>query len=79
MPRNVDINMPGINGIEFLTILKKSIKVIFTTAYSEYAVDAFELEAVDYLLKPIAYKRFLKPINKVFDLHLTNNPDIEKE
>ncbi len=67
----LDIQMPEITGIEFLKELQPTQKVIFTTAYSEYAVDAFNLEAVDYLLKPIEFSRFLKSINKVF--RLTSN------
>ena len=61
----LDIQMPGITGINFLRSLKNAPKVIFTTAYSEYAVDAFELEAIDYLLKPITFERFIKAIQKV--------------
>ncbi|WP_109302661.1 LytTR family DNA-binding domain-containing protein [Aquimarina sp. AU474] len=72
----LDIQMPEITGIEFLKELQPTPKVIFTTAYSEYAVDAFNLEAVDYLLKPIEFSRFLKAINKVFKL--TNNTKEEK-
>lgn len=60
----LDINMPGISGIEFLKSLINSPKVIFTTAYREFAIDAFELNAVDYLVKPISFERFLKAINK---------------
>src|SRR6476661_6168027 len=61
----LDIQMPGITGINFLQSLKNPPKVIFTTAYKEYAVDAFELEAVDYLLKPIVFERFQKAISKL--------------
>ncbi|QXV64970.1 response regulator transcription factor [Mucilaginibacter sp. 21P] len=61
----LDIQMPGITGINFIKSLRDSPKVIFTTAYSEYAVDAFELEAIDYLLKPITFERFLKAIQKI--------------
>ncbi len=60
----LDINMPGITGLSFLKSLKKPPAVIFTTAYHEYAVEAFELEAVDYLLKPITLERFMKAIQK---------------
>ena len=61
----LDIQMPGITGINFLRSLKNAPKVIFTTAYTDYAVDAFELEALDYLLKPITFERFIKAIQKV--------------
>lgn len=61
----LDIQMPGITGVNFLRSLKNAPKVIFTTAYSDYAVDAFELEAIDYLLKPITFERFIKAVQKV--------------
>lgn len=62
-----DIQMPEINGLEFARNLKNSPSVIFTTAFSEYAVESFELNVVDYLLKPIAFPRFLQAINKVIE------------
>lgn len=61
----LDIHMPKLMGHELLRTLRNPPKVIFTTAYKEYAVDAFELEAVDYLLKPITLERLLKAINKL--------------
>lgn len=61
----LDINMPSITGIDFLRSLKSPPKVIFTTAYSEYAVTGFELDAVDYLLKPITFERFEQSIQKL--------------
>jgi DNA-binding LytR/AlgR family response regulator len=60
----LDIHMPDISGIQFLQSLKQRPMVIFTTAYSEYAVKGFELEAVDYLVKPIKFDRFVKAIEK---------------
>jgi DNA-binding LytR/AlgR family response regulator len=60
-----DIEMPGISGINFLKSLKTAPKIIFTTAYPNYAVDAFEIEAVDYLLKPITFERFIKAVQKL--------------
>ncbi|NQU53525.1 MAG: response regulator transcription factor [Bacteroidetes bacterium] len=62
----MDIQMPQITGIEFLKTLKHPPKVIITTAYREYALDGFELDVVDYLLKPITFERFLKSINKYY-------------
>ncbi|GAA4272752.1 response regulator [Aquimarina gracilis] len=62
----LDIEMPEITGTDFLKQLNNPPKVIFTTAYSNYAVDAFDLEASDYLLKPIEFPRFLKSIQKIF-------------
>lgn len=62
----LDINMPGISGVEFLKSLHTPPKVIFTTAYRNFAVDAFELDALDYLMKPISFERFLKSMNKFF-------------
>jgi len=63
----LDINMPDISGIEVVKCLPKSPMVVFTTAYSEYAVQGFDLDAVDYLLKPFSLARFLKACNKVLD------------
>ncbi|MES2560663.1 MAG: response regulator transcription factor [Bacteroidota bacterium] len=61
----LDINLPEITGIEFLKSLKHPPKVIFTTAYTEHALESYELNAIDYLVKPIAFDRFLRAINKV--------------
>ncbi|MCK3684041.1 LytTR family DNA-binding domain-containing protein [Maribellus sp. YY47] len=60
----LDINMPEMSGLSFARSINKNIKVIFTTAYREYAVDGFDLQAVDYLLKPISFERFLQGIQK---------------
>lgn len=61
----LDIQMPGINGMEFAKSLKNPPYIIFTTAYMEYAIEGFEVDAVDYLLKPIAFPRFLQAVTKV--------------
>ncbi len=67
----LDINMPGISGINFLKTLSHPPAVIFTTAYREFAVDAFELDAIDYLVKPVAFERFMKAINKFLTFQST--------
>lgn len=64
----LDIQMPGLTGIDLLKTLKRPPYVIFTTAYREYALEGFELDAVDYLLKPISFERFLRGIHKVCSL-----------
>jgi DNA-binding LytR/AlgR family response regulator len=65
----LDIQMPQINGIEFLKTLKHPPRVIITTAYHEFALDGFELDVVDYLLKPITFERFLKSVNRFYQMN----------
>lgn len=65
----LDINMPEISGISFAKSINKDVKIIFTTAYRDFAVEGFELQAVDYLLKPISFDRLLKAVNNYFDIH----------
>src|SRR5438874_1299998 len=69
----LDIQMPQLMGTNFIHTLKNPPKVIFTTAYRKYAVEGFELDAVDYLLKPISFERFLKSINKILQINLQSN------
>ena len=70
----LDIQMPKLTGIGFIKTLAQPPKIIFTTAYKEYAVDAFDLDAVDYLLKPISLERFLKAVNKITNSNMVNEP-----
>jgi two-component system, LytTR family, response regulator len=65
----LDIHMPNVSGIDFINSLDNKPYFIFTTAYSEHALEGFNLNAVDYLLKPIPFERFLKAVNKVYELH----------
>ena len=65
----LDINMPKISGISFAKSINKNIKIIFTTAYRNYAVEGFELKAVDYLLKPVTFERLLQAINTYFEVY----------
>jgi DNA-binding LytR/AlgR family response regulator len=79
----MDIQMPQITGIEFLKTLKHQPKVIITTAYREYALEGFELDVVDYLLKPITFERFLKSVNKYYqmiqdDVQVISNSSADK-
>lgn len=76
----LDINMPQLTGFEMLRTLSKPPKVIVTTAYQEFAVEGYELEVVDYLLKPFSFERFLKAVNKVVLQHsATKSITDEKE
>jgi len=61
----LDINMPRLTGMEFAGLLSKDTKIVFTTAYSEYAVESYSYETIDYLLKPITLKRFLAAMQKI--------------
>jgi two-component system LytT family response regulator len=62
----LDIRLPQLNGTDFLKTLQQPPRVIFTTAFPDYALEGYELDAVDYLLKPIRFDRFIKAINKAF-------------
>jgi len=72
----LDVKMPGLTGTDLVRSLKNPPKVIFTTAYQNYALEGFDLNAVDYLLKPIPFDRFLKAMDKVFDLYKVNHNKI---
>ena len=73
----LDIQMPQLLGTDLMRTLNNPPKVIFTTAFREFAVEGFELNAVDYLLKPISFERFLKAVNKVMDIRLPQQAEQE--
>ncbi|HZL11023.1 MAG TPA: LytTR family DNA-binding domain-containing protein [Prolixibacteraceae bacterium] len=73
----LDINLPEMSGVSFLRSLVRPPLIIFTTAYSQYAVDGFDLEVVDFLLKPFSFERFYKAVNKArerFNTRLPSSP-----
>lgn len=78
----VDINMPDLNGMDFVKSMDNPPRVIFTTAYSQYAIEGFKVDALDYLLKPIAYTDFLKSANKAqgwFDMQQRPSEEVSAE
>lgn len=74
-----DIQMPLVTGIEFLRSLPNRPQVIITTAYNEYALEGFDLDVLDYLLKPISFERFLRAIRKIQNLSVSNFSEIKPE
>ena len=76
----VDINMPDLSGMDFVKTLENPPKIVFVTAYSEYALEGFRVDALDYLLKPISYVDFLRSANKVkswFDTHKQKSVEVK--
>ncbi len=73
----LDIQMPKMSGIDFVRSLKQPIPTVFTTAYSEHALEGFELGVLDYLLKPITFPRFLKTAIKIQDYYSSKNPALD--
>jgi two-component system LytT family response regulator len=71
----LDINMPKLTGMELATLLPLRTKIVFTTAYSEYAVDSYSFQTIDYLLKPITLKRFLASVQKIEHYFLKPEPE----
>lgn len=69
----LDIQMPELSGIEFAKIISPETKIVFTTAFTQYAIESYKVNAIDYLLKPISYQDFLKSTDKVLDFYIKQN------
>ncbi|MDZ7899543.1 MAG: LytTR family DNA-binding domain-containing protein [Arcicella sp.] len=74
----LDIEMPQISGLDFMKIVGDKTKFVLTTAYSQFAVEGFELDAIDYLMKPIPYERFLKAVHKMMNITTGGSPKLWK-
>lgn len=74
----LDIEMPKVSGLDFLRSLRNPPKVILTTAYREFALEAYELDVIDYLLKPVLFERFLKSISKVYEVHAVSKKPTDR-
>ena len=73
----LDIQMPDLGGIELAKILPKDTKVVFTTAFSQYAIDSYKVNTLDYLLKPISYEEFVKAADKALEWFTKVNPSMK--
>ena len=73
----LDIQMPDLGGIELAKILPKDTKVVFTTAFSQYAIDSYKVNTLDYLLKPISYEEFVKAADKALEWFTKVNPNMK--
>ena len=74
----LDIQMPGLNGLEFSKLVNAQTRIVFTTAFSQYALDSYKVHALDYLLKPISYEDFMQAVNKAihwFEMKKSNKTD----
>jgi DNA-binding LytR/AlgR family response regulator len=75
----LDVQMPALKGTDFLRTLRQKPLVIITSAFEQYALEGFELDVCDYLLKPVPFERFLKAVNKAFNLYRLRHPQKEEE
>src|SRR6185437_12418575 len=71
----LDIRLPRLLGTEFIRTLRNPPKVVFTTAHKDFALEGFDLDAVDYLLKPFSFERFVRAVNKLTEINMSGEPD----